>query len=119
STHTFTGPTVSDGLCLGYGTSGSGTYSFRTGASLTVANNEYVGYSGTGVYTQTGGSNVINAGIPFKSNLYFGYTNGASGTGTLSGGTLSVNYLEVIGNAGLGTFTQTGGYNSAAYVMLG
>ena len=40
---------------------------------------EYVGYSGTGLFTQSGGNNTIYGG------LYIGYNSGGSGTYSLSG----------------------------------
>jgi hypothetical protein len=53
------------------------------------------------------------------SGLVFGFSNGARGDGLLSAGTLTVDFQEYVGYDGVGTLTQSGGSNSAAYVALG
>src|SRR5258706_445483 len=67
---------------------GSGNMTLSLALSTLTASNEYVGFNGRGTYNQSGGTNNVTGGSP--AGLYFGYNNGASGTGTLSGGTLSV-----------------------------
>jgi hypothetical protein len=62
--------------------------------------NETIGISGTGMLTQTGGSNTI------ASTLTLGVNPGSSGTYMLQGGTLSVPTIQV--NEG-GSFTHSGG----------
>ena len=58
---------------------------------------------------QSGGTNSV-AGY-----LYLGYNAGSSGTYNLSGsGLLSAGYSEYIGYSGSGSFTQSGGTNSAS-----
>ena len=80
--------------------------------SLTTGN-QYIGDTGTGTFTQTGGTNSIST--YFSSPLYLGNKSGSSGTYNLSGsGNLSANY-EYIGYSGVGTFAQTGGTNSTFY----
>ena len=65
-----------------------------------------VGNSGTGNFTQTGGTNSLN------SFLYLGYDAGGSGTYSLGGsGQLSTVY-EYVGYWGTGSVTQTGGLNN-------
>ena len=79
-----------------------------SGGSLTVGDYEAVGYSGTGSFTQSGGTHTVTA-------LYLGTDAGASGSYTLSdsgSGSLSVGGNEYIGYSGTGTFTQTGGSNT-------
>ena len=44
---------------------------------------------------------------------------GGSGNVQMSGGSLSVGFSELVGDAGPGTFTQTGGTNSAAFFDVG
>ncbi len=91
---------------LSLGGSGSGTVKM-TGGSLSTASYQYVGYSGTGTFMQSGG---INGSGYF--NLYLGYNAGSSGTYNLSGsGQLSPSY-QYVGYSGPGTFTQSGGTNS-------
>ena len=86
------------------------------------AYNEYIGYSGTGTFTQSGGSNAATY------NFYLGYNATDSGTYNLSGGTLSspsgysTNAVgnEFIGYSGTGSFTQSGGSNAiTSYLGLG
>ncbi|HEY1686027.1 MAG TPA: hypothetical protein VGG19_14775 [Tepidisphaeraceae bacterium] len=97
-------------LYIGYYSADKGFYYLNGTASLTGNGSESVGYTGTGNFNQSGGTNTINAG----SILYVGVfasSNGTytlSGTGTLSGGT------EEIGYGGTGTFNQSGGSNTIA-----
>ena len=72
---------------------------------------EYVGFSGTGSFTQSGGTNSISS-----NSFYLGYNAGSSGTYSLSGGQLSASY-EYVGYSGTGTFTQSGGTNSISYYL--
>jgi fibronectin-binding autotransporter adhesin len=106
---------ISSSLYMGYNTGYSGAYYLSGTGSLTVTgtDGEYIGYQGTGTFTQTGGTNSIT------SYLYLGYNSGASGTYNLSGtGQLSA-YFEYIGYSGTSTFTQTGGSNTVSFLRLG
>jgi T5SS/PEP-CTERM-associated repeat protein/autotransporter-associated beta strand protein len=100
-------------LYLGYNAGASGTYQFDGGAvgwadSESPRTTEYIGYSGVGLFTQSGGTNTLS-GRP----LYVGYNSGSTGTYELNGGLLEAHVtLEVIGNSGVGIFTQTGGTNT-------
>jgi autotransporter-associated beta strand protein len=83
-----------------------------SGGSCYVWGMLYIGDSGTGTFTQTGGTNSINLSLTLGSN------SGSSGTYILSDtGQLSANSLEIIGGNGTGTFTQTGGTNNASIVV--
>jgi len=98
-------------LCLGYNASGSGTYNL-TGGSLSLANGGQglcVGNSGTGTFTQSGGTSTPGP------SLYLGYYPGSSGTYTLNAGSLSLfsgGQGLCVGYSGAGTFTQSGGTNT-------
>ena len=93
-------------LSLGTST-GNGTYKLNDTGMLEAYNNEYIGNSGTGTFTQTGGTNYL-----FRV-LYLGNNSGSNGIYKLSGtGILNANSTEVIGYNGTGTFTQTGGTNT-------
>ena len=98
-------------LYLGYflggsGACSSGAYSL-SGSGRLSAGSEYVGYSGTGSFTQSGGTNII-ANVLYVSDS----SPGISGTYSLGGsGQLSAS-SEFVGFAGTGTFTQSGGTNS-------
>lgn len=102
-------------LYLGYYASGSGTYELGgTGYLTTNSGCEYIGFSGKGVFKQTGG---INA----TSELILGHDASGSGTYELGGtGDLTANSgHECVGASGTGVFTQTGGVNVTSTLMLG
>ncbi|MGA2256730.1 MAG: autotransporter-associated beta strand repeat-containing protein [Thermoguttaceae bacterium] len=89
-------------LSLG-SSAGSGTVQM-TGGGLITSDGQYVGYSGTGTFTQSGGTNSIRG-------LIFLGVNGGSGAYNLSGsGQLSAEE-EYLGSTGTATFTQSGGTN--------
>jgi hypothetical protein len=86
---------------------GAGTVQMNSPIQFTSLN-ELVGYSSTGTFTQTSGTNSCNF-------LCLGANPEASGTYNLSGaGRLVASYHEYIGQYGTGTFNQTGGINSIA-----
>ena len=68
----------------------------------------YVGYSGIGSFTQSGGINNLSG----SNELTLGYNTGSSGTYTLSGGTIVVG--QVFGGAGTSVFNLNGGVLRAA-----
>ena len=109
--------TTGDGcgtLSLG-STAGSGTVQM-TGGSLS-AGYTYVGYSGTGTFTQSGGNNSITLANSFPANpsLYLGYDAGSSGSYGLSGTGQLIAYSEYVGYSGAGNFVQSGGVNTLVY----
>ncbi len=101
--NTLTGTNGTSQLILAQSTSSStGTYTLSGTGQLT-APSESIGQSGSGVFTQSGGSNTVNG------SLYVGY----SGTGAYNlkpNGWLAAQN-EYIGFSGPGTFTQSGGTN--------
>jgi hypothetical protein len=115
-----TGGTNTGFVYLGFSTGSSGTYTL-SGGSLSAPGSasfptEYVGYSGTGIFNQTGGANTLGGG------LGLGYDPGSFGTYNLSGtGSLSVtgeSSNENVGGLGTGTFNQTGGTNMAPHLNV-
>lgn len=104
------------GLYLGCNATGQGTYQLSGSATLSSASSamsaEYVGYSGTGTFEQSGGVN-------WNNTLFLGYNEGALGTYILSGGSLSISQVEYIGGSGAGVFRQTGGTNSTKGLYTG
>jgi fibronectin-binding autotransporter adhesin len=94
------------------GTGKSGTIQM-TGGSLAVLSDCFVGGTGTGTFSQSGGTNTIS------SNLYLGWLSGVSGAYNLSGtGQLSA-LNETIGHiANTGTLTQTTGTNTATRISI-
>jgi hypothetical protein len=98
--------TVGSTLYIGYNPGAGNTYTLNSGTL--IAPNVYIGLYGTGTFTQSGGSHSSGTETPSNS-IILGHFSGSSGTYQLSGtGTLSADFLT-IGNAGTGTFRQTGG----------
>ena len=93
---------------MGFNATGSGSYNL-SGSGYLVAPTEYVGYFGSGAFTQTGGTNSVTSVLSI----------GSSGVFLLNGGLLQITSLTVGSNgtfspnAGtlqvLGSFTYTGG----------
>ncbi len=108
--------TYSD-IYLGYNAGSSGTYSLSGSGVLAVGNyqnEEYVGYQGTGIFTQTGGTNTIPGG-----SLSLGCSYGASGSYNLSGSGLLSAFTEYVGSSGMGTFNHSNGTNDLNAIFLG
>ena len=94
-------------LYVGYNPSGNGTYNLSAGSLAPTT--EYVGYSGSGTFNQSGGTNNVGngSGTIFVGNRTANNAYNLSGTGTLLAGS------EYIGSgSGKGTFTQSGGTNN-------
>jgi autotransporter-associated beta strand protein len=104
-------------LTLG-NTAGSGTIRMIGGGlSVPTGDDEYVGSTGAGTFTQTGGTNAISAAIDAQHlyhSLYVGYGTG-SGTYNLSGSGLITTGGLVVSNNAPGAFTQSGGTVSVTY----
>ncbi|MBD3297012.1 MAG: hypothetical protein GF392_06540 [Candidatus Omnitrophica bacterium] len=90
-------------LDVGYGAGTNGSIDIGVGKDVDSYQSR-IGYSnGTGSVSQTGGSHTV------ANNLYVGYSGSdSSGTYTLSGGTLTA-ASEYLGYYGDMSFTQTGG----------
>jgi autotransporter-associated beta strand protein len=131
--------TIGGNLYLGYignfltGATSSGSYTLsgptdpigRQDSALLVRINEYIGYSGTGTFTQTGGENGGSSDVAsyqlnqfgYVPDIYLGYQAGATGTYNFSGGyILGAKY---VGYNGSGTFNQSGGQSLGGNVVLG
>jgi autotransporter-associated beta strand protein len=105
------------GLYLGTNSGARGTYNLSGSGLLSVTGTigQYIGFSGSGSFTQSGGTNAVTSG------LLLGSSSGGSGTYNLSGsGLLSVTGTvgEYIGYFGRGSFTQSGGTNAVSYGLL-
>ncbi len=90
---------------------GSGTMTLSQSQDSFAAATEYVGYDGTGTYTQTGGDNIVNG-------LYLGYLETGNGIYNLSGTGSLLADNETISRHGSGTFNQTGGTNEANFIAI-
>ena len=99
-------------LYLGTTPAASGMYNL-TGGSLFGGNPEFIGYSGSGCFTQSGGTNSVSS-----NNLVIGANLGGSGTYSLSGSGLISASIGVIGSSGNGNCTQSGGNNSASVELV-
>ena len=92
-------------LVLGETSTGNGTYNFQSGA-ITLSGGETIGLLGTGVFTQTGGTNTVN-GINGLALGDSGVPASGHGTYNLDGGTLSLKNLYK--GTGTGLFSFGGG----------
>ena len=100
-------------MYLGLNLGASGSYNLGGSAVLSVSGDENVGYSGSGSFTQSGGTNNTHG-------LELGCGTGTRGSYNLSGaGVLNANGFESIGSAGRGSFTQSAGTNNTAFLQLG
>jgi hypothetical protein len=110
------GGSLSTTLDVGREANSHGEYDFNGGDLINVANNaqqadEIIGDAGTGIFSQaaTSGENYVSG------KLRLGASAGGNGTYNLDGGgtaySLFVSGDEIIGEAGTGTFIQTGGTN--------
>lgn len=121
--------TVTGNLVLGIPAGATGNYTLGGTGSLIVHGSTVIGDSGTGSFTQNGGS-FEQAGI--DTLFMVGGSKGASGTVTLNGGTFRIlGNEEKIGGHGTGYFYQYGGdhqfaggmyvgdYGYGEYHMLG
>ena len=106
-------------VSLGFGNLTTNDLTSGISGGLLSVGNHYVGSGGTGLFTQSGGTNTIS------NSLYLGNNAGDSGTYNLSGsGSVAMtnfNSAEYVGYSGTGAFTQSGGVNSISYssVYLG
>ena len=117
---------------------GVGTYNLNggllTGGTFSDQNHygtEYLGIGGTAIFNQSGGTN-SSPGYVFVGGCQEGDWQGGGGlqnpynrltgafaTYSLSGGLLFAQSGLYVGDAGTGTFTQTGGINLSPAVVLG
>src|SRR4051812_181141 len=96
-------------IVVGYGAGSMGAYTMIGGA-VTASQSEFIGFSGTGTFDQSAGTNTIN--VSAVGSFSVGGNANSVGTYNLSGtGTLVANATEYIGNSGTGFFNQTGGTN--------
>ncbi len=73
---------------------------------------ELIGYTGSGSFNQTAGTNST-------TNVYLGYNALGSGSYSLSGGSLATSGNLAVGATGNGSFTQSGGAVSALFEYVG
>ena len=93
---------------------GSGTMSAGPGSNVSAGWITLGQNTGTGIFTQTGGTVEVRPG----NHLYIGYGGGASGTYNLQDGTLSIG-ADLRNDSGTADFEQTGGTLTANYLRIG
>jgi hypothetical protein len=114
------GTGLANGLLIGHGFGSFGSMTLSSGY-LNVLGNEVVGYSGTGLFTQTGGTNVVGdttTGLILGQNAGIGGGPGGNGTYSLSGSGNLVAGAETVGNLGFGHFIQSGGSNTTTFLQI-
>jgi autotransporter-associated beta strand protein len=84
---------------------------------LTVSGSSYIGYSGIGIFTQTGGTYTITPSLSLSLSL--GCDSGACGIYNLSGSGQLLVPAELIGLSGTGIFNHSGGTTNTGLVNLG
>ncbi len=94
-------------LFLGYNAGSSGTYNLSGSGLLSVPWLEYIGYSGSGCFTQSGGTHSVGSLILAQSAASTGIYN-------LNGGLLSLSSSGLAQGAGSATFNFSGGTFQAA-----
>ena len=99
-THSAGAFTITYRLCVGYSTAKSGLYNL-SGTGALSSPTEIIGYNGTGTVNQNGGTNNT-------PSLILAYSQGASGTYSLNGGTLQVGSVST-GADGGSVFNFNGG----------
>jgi len=90
-----------DNLYLGSAAGFTGSH-ILSGTGTFTASNEYIGNSGSGTFTQTGGTHTVTSTLAIAQNA------GSSGTYNLQGGLLDASIIDIV-NAGTATFNFTGG----------
>ena len=93
---------------LGGGVTGNGAYTL-SGGQFTVNGNISVGDTGAGTFNHTGGALSVSQGLLVASNAGSIGTYNLSGPSSGTGASTVSAFFASIGNAGKGTFNQTGG----------
>ena len=88
--------TSSNSLYLGYNSGDIGSYVLN-GSGFLTANTEYVGFQGSGTFTQSGGTNSLSGSLTLAQSA------GSSGTYNLNGGLLTLAGLTQGGGAATST----------------
>ncbi|NLX24293.1 MAG: hypothetical protein GXY55_21805 [Phycisphaerae bacterium] len=104
-------------LYLGNDDGESGTVALNGSSSSLTALDQYIGYSGTGLFTQNGGMNTIAypGANTTAGELTLGYWWPSQGTYEMKGGELTVHYRICAGLYGRGIFIHRGGKVSTTY----
>jgi hypothetical protein len=97
---------------VGNAAGSNGSYTLGSGKTLTAVG-EVIGSSGTGSFTQSGGTHTVSSSLVLGNNSTGKGSYALSGTGSLTANT------ETIGSSGTGSFTQSGGTHTVGGLYLG
>jgi len=114
-TLTVTGGDIKvDHFGVGQGSGSTGEYTLGSG-TLTTNRYTYVGYDGTGTFTQSGGTHtIVGTTNVDEGDLQLGVQAAGNGTYTLTGGTLTTDDDLYVGLYGTGNFVQNGATSSVS-----
>jgi len=105
---------------LGYEAGGNGTYEL-SGTGALSSYNQAIGFGGTGVFKQSGGTNQTSQ-VPTHSepaySICLGHQTTGNGTYELSGGSVTA-ARTVVGRQGTGGFVQSNGSATFEQLVLG
>jgi fibronectin-binding autotransporter adhesin len=103
-------------LSLGHNAGASGSYTLE--GTATLSNNfVYIGNAGDGVFVQSGGTHENGTTIGGFSQFVLGNTATGNGLYQLTGGAIDARSVTV-GQAGTGTFTQSGGTSQVGSLVV-
>lgn len=102
-------------MYVGFNAGSTATYTLSGTSSLNINLSNtalFVGYNGTGIFNQSGGSQI-------SGTLYVGYNAGSTGAFLLSGTETSTDdFKEYIGHLSSGSFNQSGGANTVGSTLI-
>ena len=102
---------VNSGITLGNASSGDGSYTLSSGATLS-AHSIVVGDAGVGVFNHNDGAVLVDEDM----DMALGFQSGSRGIYNMHDGTLDGNAIQFsIGYEGTGTFNQFGGTHTIIY----
>ena len=122
--------TVLNDLTLGLNSRGSGTYELSglADTNLEVDGVTYIGKSGSGLFSQTGGTVDLKGGFEIWNNgdawhqyagLDLGKKTGSTGEYDLASGTLNVSNATIVGDRGASMFSLNGGTHNTGDLYVG
>jgi len=108
---------VESEISLGYQNNAYG-YTSLTGTSTLISPTEYIGYSGSGAFSQNGASTLNSAGTIFIAAGPSAGVLGSSSNYTMDSGTLQANSVQIYGFPNPGSNIQSG-INISSFNMQG